>query len=140
MTHRVKISNNPFLRALLITIGGLSIILGVIGIFLPLLPTTVFLLLAAACFARSSEHFHNWLLSHPYLGDYIKLYLDGKGIPFKAKIYILIVMWVTILTSIYFVPILMVKVLLPFIALGVSVYIMRMPTLQIKSTTQNHNV
>lgn len=116
---------------MLIAVGWLSIVLGVLGIFLPLLPTTPFLLLATACFARSSTRFHTWLLSHPYLGDYIKLYLDGKGIPLRAKVYILVAMWITIATSIFFVPILAVRIILPIIAIGVTFYISRLPTLKV---------
>lgn len=122
---------NPLIRVTLIAIGWLSIVLGVIGIFLPLLPTTPFLLLAAACFARSSNRFHTWLLSHPYLGDYIKLYLDGKGIPLRAKVYILVAMWITIATSFYFVAVLAARIILPIVAICVTFYICRLPTLKV---------
>lgn len=126
-----KVSKNPFIRASLIAVGWVSIILGVIGIFLPLLPTTPFLLLAAGCFARSSERFHNWLLSHKYLGPYIHMYLDGKGIPLKAKYYIISVLWFTMGISIYIVTPIPLKVLLVVIASCVTIYLLRIPTLEI---------
>ncbi len=124
---------NVMVRYSLITIGWLSVALGVIGIFLPLLPTTPFLLLAASCFAKSSTRFHSWLLNQPQLGPYIHLYLDGKGIPLKAKAYILLLMWFTISTSaLFLVNPVGLKVMLFGIATGVSIYILRMPTLDIQ--------
>ena len=119
------------MRWCLLIVGWLAIILGVIGIFLPLLPTTPFLLLAAACFARSSEKFHSWLLNHKYLGPYIHLYLDGKGIPIKAKYYIISVLWITMAFSIYIVPMLVIKIGLVIIAISVTVYLWRLPNLEI---------
>lgn len=124
---------NVIVRYCLICIGWLSVILGVIGIFLPLLPTTPFLLLAASCFAKSSKRFHDWLMNQPQLGPYIHLYLDGKGIPLRAKAYILILMWFTISTSaLFFVNPLPLKIMLFGIASCVSVFILRMPTLEIQ--------
>ena len=72
------------LRYVLLAIGWLSVALGVIGIFLPVLPTTPFLLLAAACFARSSPRFYQWLVEHPRLGPWIRDYLDGNGGPMQT--------------------------------------------------------
>ena len=72
-------------RLLLRLAGGLSLALGVVGLFLPLLPTTPFLLLAAACFARSSEGLHRWLLDHPRLGPFIRDWERGGVIRPSAK-------------------------------------------------------
>ena len=81
------IGNRPLmLRYVLLAIGWLSVALGVIGIFLPVLPTTPFLLLAAACFARSSPRFYQWLVEHPRLGPWIRDYLDGNGIDRKSVV------------------------------------------------------
>lgn len=94
---------SPSLRYALLALGWLSVLLGVIGMFLPLLPTTPFLLLAAACFARSSERFYQWLVGHPRLGPWIRDYLNGQGIPLKAKVYSLALMWSSIALSCYLV-------------------------------------
>jgi uncharacterized membrane protein YbaN (DUF454 family) len=103
------------------------VVLGAVGIFLPLLPTTPFLLLAAACYVRSSDRFYSWLVSHPVLSKYILAYLDGQGIPRKAKYYTLLVMWLTMSISAAIVPLWQVSVLLLGIGLGVSAYIWRLP-------------
>lgn len=124
---------NVCVRYCLICIGWASVVLGIIGIFLPLLPTTPFLLLAASCFAKSSKRFHDWLLNQPQLGPYIHLYLDGKGLPLKAKAYILLLMWFTISTSaLFLVNPIPLKLMLLGIATGVSIYILRMPTLEVQ--------
>ena len=91
-------------RYLLLATGWLSVALGVLGIFLPVLPTTPFLLLAAACFARSSPRFHHWLVHHPKLGPWIRDYLSGEGIPLKGKVYAIGLMWASIGLSCYLVP------------------------------------
>ncbi len=123
---RVK---NKALRLLLLVIGWLSVVLGVIGIFLPVLPTTPFLLLAAACFARTSPKFYNWLVGHPRLGKYIVYYLEGKGLPLKAKVYTITLIAISMSITSYLVPVLAVKVLLPLVGVLVALYIVRQPTL-----------
>ena len=124
----------PLLRSLVFACGWLSVALGVAGIFLPVLPTTPFLLLAAACFIRTSPRFYQWLIEHPHLGKYVIYYLDGKGMPKKAKIYTLLLMWSTmLLTAFVLTDHTMLKILLPLIGLGVSIYILRLPTLVIRN-------
>jgi len=123
--------SSPLIKGLLIALGWISVVLGVLGIFLPVLPTTPFLLLAAACFMRSSPKFYSWLVEHPKLGSYILHYLKGEGIPRRAKWMAIGMIWLSIGFSAWFVvPILWVKGLLLAIACGVSVYILRQPTLE----------
>ncbi len=126
-TLNKRTMSSGLVRVLLLGIGSLSVVLGVVGIFLPILPTTPFLLLAAACYVRSSQRFYAWLVSHPVLSKYILAYLDGSGIPRKAKYYTLLTMWVTMAISALIVPIWQVRILLLCIALLVSRYIWRLP-------------
>lgn len=117
-----------FIKPVLAVIGLLSTLLGVIGIFVPLLPTVPLLLLAAACFARSSERFHNWLLEHPHLGPMIHDFMDGQGIPLRAKIISISAIWVSISISVFFlIPLLWVKIFLIAIGLCVTIYLLRLP-------------
>ncbi|NQU27807.1 MAG: DUF454 family protein, partial [Candidatus Marinimicrobia bacterium] len=76
-------------KGLLILIGILLVVLATVGIFLPLLPTTPFLLLAAACFFRSSDRLYRWLITHKWFGLYIKNYREHKAITKGAKVVIL---------------------------------------------------
>lgn len=118
-------------KFLLIIIGSISVLLGFMGIFLPILPTTPFLLLAAACYIRSSEKFYNWLINHRFLGIYIKSYLEGKGIPLKTKIFAISSLWITISISImFFIGPVLIKLLLLIIATVVTIHIISIKTLQ----------
>ena len=122
---------HTLIRWLWIIAGSISLTLGIIGIFLPLLPTTPFLLLAAACYARGSSRLHNWLLNNKMFGKYIRNYREGKGIPARSKVLALTLLWLTIGFSIfYIIPILIVKIILFTIAILVSIYIMSLPTLR----------
>ncbi len=130
---REKLVNNPLYLGFLMTIGWLSVVLGTLGIFLPVLPTTPFLLLAAGCFMRSSPKFYQWLVQHPRLGGYLVHYLNGKGIPKRAKFITIFMIWLSIGVSTWLViPFLWGKIGMLSIALGVSIYILRQPTLELK--------
>jgi len=121
----------PGLRGLLIVIGTLSVIFGIIGIALPLVPTTPFLLLAAACYARSSEKCYQWLLSHRWFGEYIYNYRAGNGIPMKAKVTMIAFIWLTIGTTAGFaIDIAWVQIMLICIATGVTAQLCYLPTLK----------
>lgn len=120
---------HPAVRYALLAIGWLSVVLGVIGIFLPVLPTTPFLLLAAACFMRSSKPFYLWLVNHPRLGPWIADYLKGEGIPLKAKVYTIGLMWLSIGLSSYLVPLFWARLFMLSSAVLVSLYILKQKTL-----------
>ena len=116
------------LRYVLFACGCLSVVLGVIGIFLPVLPTTPFLLLAAACFARSSQRFYLWLVLHPKLGPWVRDYLEGEGLPLKGKIWALALMWTSISLSVWIVPLPWVRVFMLVSAISVTIYILKQKT------------
>jgi uncharacterized membrane protein YbaN (DUF454 family) len=78
------------------TLGTIALILGIIGVFMPILPTTPFLLLAAALYFRSSKRLYDWLLSHPHLGAYIKNFREHKAIPLRVKIVSVSLVWITL--------------------------------------------
>ena len=120
-------------KGLLVTAGTLFLILGVVGIFIPLLPTTPFLLLAAACYIRGSKKFYDWLIKNRWLGEYIKNYQDGKGVPFKVKIITITFLWLTIITSIIlFVSNIIIQIFLIIIAIGVTIHIIKIKTIDQK--------
>jgi uncharacterized membrane protein YbaN (DUF454 family) len=114
---------------LLIAAGTACVCLGVAGIFLPLLPTTPFLLLAAACYAGSSKKFYRWLISNRWFGDYIRNYREGRGLTAKVKLLSVLSLWATIGYSAGFiVQSYMIRVLLIGIAVAVSAHILSRPT------------
>ena len=84
--HQVKEAKNPLTRWLWVCLGCLFVGLGAIGAVIPGMPTTVFLVLAAGCFIRSSQRLYDWLISNKTFGPYLKDYREGKGIPLPAKV------------------------------------------------------
>ena len=116
-------------NAMLIVIGSIAVGLGGAGIFLPLLPTTPFLLLAAVCYANSSERFYHWLLHHRWFGSYIRNYREGRGIPLVSKVVALALLWLTIgASAIFVVPVLIGKIVLVSIAIGVTIHLLSVKT------------
>ena len=122
-------SRHRSVRYTLLAIGWLSVLLGVIGIFVPVLPTTPFLLLAAACFVRSSRRFFLWLVNQKHLGPWIRDYLEGNGIPLKGKVYAIGLMWASIGLSCYLVPMPWARAFMLTSAVLVTLYILRQKTL-----------
>ncbi len=119
---------NPLIRYSLIALGWLSFVAGMIGLLLPVVPTSPFLILSAACFLRSSPSFYYWLTEHPWFGHYIRYYLNGEGIPRRVKVMIVLVLWITILSSaLFIVPLPWVSWTMVAIAAAVTVYIVRQP-------------
>lgn len=133
MTDITKRGHNhvksAFLRWVLIGCGWISIAGGVAGIFLPLIPTVPFLLLAVACFARSSDKFHAWLVEHNHLGPLLRDYLNGAGIPLRAKSVAIGMVWLSFpATTFLFARSLWLKALLLTMAAGITLYLLSLPT------------
>jgi len=117
------------MRMIFIALGSLFVFLGIIGIVLPLVPTTPFLLLAAACYAKGSEKCYNWLFNHRWFGEYLRNYRDGKGIPLKVKVTMLIFLWLTIsLSAGFIIDIQWVQIMLIGIATAVTAQMYYLPT------------
>jgi hypothetical protein len=135
-TAAEKKEGNKLVKILLITAGTISLALGAIGIFLPIIPTTPFLLLTAACYCRSSQQLYDWLLNNKWFGEYIRNYKEGKGIPLKTKLVALILLWVTIGVSTVFMLnrllpeqlVLPMQLIMVAVAIVVSIHIIRIPT------------
>lgn len=116
-------------RGGLIAAGTSCVGLGLLGVFLPLLPTTPFLLLAAACYARSSDRFHRWLLTNRVFGRYLDNYIEKREVPLRLKLFTLLLLWATIsysaLVVIDNVP---VRAVLFLIAMSVSIHVLLLRT------------
>jgi len=116
-------------KAVLIFAGTAFVALGVLGMFLPLLPTTVFLLLAAYCYSRSSERFHNWLLTNRLCGPYIRNYKSGRGVSARQKVTTLLFLWASIGFSIWLLAGgLWSTIFLLAVAIGVTIHILWLKT------------
>jgi uncharacterized membrane protein YbaN (DUF454 family) len=113
-------------KALLVTAGSLCVVLAVLGVFLPLLPTTPFLLLASACYVRSSERLHGWLMGNRLLGGYIRNFKERRGVPLRAKVVTVLLLWLPLLYSVYRLDIPWLELALVLMGLTWSVLIFRM--------------
>jgi uncharacterized protein len=115
---------------LLMSLGVLAMIVGLIGVVVPLLPTTPFLLLAAACFVRSSDTLYDRLTTNRLLGGFIRDYREQRGVSVRAKLMALVLLWGVIsYTALMVVDLIWVRTLLAAIAVAVTVHLLRMKTL-----------
>ena len=122
-------SISPLTKYLYLASGFILVIIGVVGIFLPILPTTIFLILASACFIRSSAKANEWLRNHKILGMYIKNYQDKSGLTLKSKIINIILLWLMISASAFlFTEIWYIRLLLFLIAVGVTIHLLMVKT------------
>jgi uncharacterized membrane protein YbaN (DUF454 family) len=123
-----KTTSKPLRLALLIA-GWFFTVLAFIGFVLPLVPTTPFLLAAAACFYRSSDRFYHWIMDNRYFGHYLREYQSGRGIPMRVKVITLAFTWTSTLVSALFIaPWLWLKILLIAISLAVTIHLIRIRT------------
>lgn len=117
-------------KYILMAVGCLSLSLGILGIFLPLLPTVPFLLLTAYCFARSSNRLYNWLINHKTFGNYIYHYQTYRGINRKTKILAISSLWGSLAISMSLFPDVFICLLLFGVGMAVTYYILSLQTLK----------
>ena len=118
-------------RSIFFTTGTICLIVGVIGVFVPILPTTPFLLLSAACYLRSSRRMYDWLYGNRFFGEYMRNYREGKGLSLRSKLLTLAILWLTISYSAFnIVDFWAIQALLFTIAIAVSIHIILLPTLR----------
>jgi uncharacterized membrane protein YbaN (DUF454 family) len=123
--------SGKMMRGIYIVVGTIALVIGAIGLFLPVIPTTPLVILAAACYYRGSERLHEWILSSKWFGETIKNYQAGRGLTRDTKARAISMMWAMILISAwFFVSNLFVRVAMIGVAVGVTVYLVRLPTLE----------
>lgn len=130
-TNILKKTAGNLRKAILIVTGSFFVGLGVLGVFLPLLPATPFFLLAAACYVRSSQRFYDWLLNNRMIGGYIKDYREHGGMRLKVKIWAISLLWASILyTTVFVVDSILARIVMLTIAVGTSTYILSIKTVK----------
>jgi len=127
--QKLNISGNKLKRGLFIALGFVLVGIGTLGIFLPVLPSTVFFLMAAYFFARSSERFYTWLHENKLFGQHLKNYREGRGMTLRTKVILIVLLWISILGSVFFaVDNYILKFILIMISFGVTIYLVRLKT------------
>jgi len=124
---RLKLHDSRFVRHVFVALGFAALLLGVIGIFLPILPTTPFILLAAALFARGSERFHTWLLAHRMAGPLIADWYEHRSLRPGIKRLAYLLTFISFSTSILIVDLIALKLLLLALALVLFYFLWRIP-------------
>ncbi|VUS34166.1 Inner membrane protein YbaN [Klebsiella pasteurii] len=119
-------------RIILIIIGWLSVALGMLGVFLPLLPTTPFILLAAWCFARSSPRFHHWLLYRSWFGGYLRHWQQYRAMPPGAKPRAVVMILLTFAISLWLVNLTWVRIFLLIVLACLLIFMWRIPVVDAK--------
>jgi uncharacterized membrane protein YbaN (DUF454 family) len=124
-----QIKTSQLARYTYMVSGFLLVALGVLGAFLPLLPTTIFLLLASACFMKSSQRANNWLKNNRLLGAYLRNYQDKSGLTIASKITHIAILWISIIISAFvFTESTAIRILLLLIACGVTIHLLMIKT------------
>ena len=119
------------MKMTLTIVGLISLALGITGIFLPVLPTTPFLLLSAALFLKSNKGLYDWLLDHPRLGTYIRNFMEYKAIPLRIKILSVSMVWMTLsYCAIFVAEHWLFRVFFIVLAIGITIHILSYATLK----------
>ena len=127
-------------RRLFVIAGTISVGIGVVGIIVPMLPTTPFLLLAAICYMRGSQRLYNALLCNRFIGSYVKNYLEGRGMSLKTKIWTLSLLWAAIACSaVLATDSLITRIILAIVLTGVTIHIILIKTTKKDIVIFSHN-
>lgn len=126
------ISINTLGKYILICAGSISLALGFLGLFLPVLPTTPFLLLSAWCYIRSSKWLYAWLINHPFCGAYIYNYLTYRAVSRRIKVGALFLLWTTLIITSLIAASLYLTIVLVLVGIGVSIHLIALKTLDRK--------
>ena len=116
------------MKRFLFVLGWICFALGIIGLVLPIMPTTPFLILSAVLFAKSSDKFYKWLVTHKIFGRFIKDYLKYKAIPMEYKIGYILILWVSFSVSAYFININYIRVIIYIILIIATIKILSIKT------------
>jgi uncharacterized membrane protein YbaN (DUF454 family) len=118
-------------RRLFVMAGTISVGIGVIGIFLPVLPTTPFLLLAAICYTRGSQRLYKALLYNRFIGTYIRNYIERRGMSLKMKVWTIGLLWIAIVsTAVFATESMIVRIILAVVLIGVTLHILLIRTIK----------
>jgi uncharacterized membrane protein YbaN (DUF454 family) len=128
---KLKLHNSVFVRHVFIALGFAALLLGIIGVFLPILPTTPFILLAAAFFARGSERFHSWLLQHHLTGPLIVDWYEHRSLRASVKRWAYVLTTISFSSSILIIQPIAIKLLLLILYLIVIYFLWRIPVRKI---------
>ena len=126
---RTAVAKNKLVRLLWNAAGTIFLARGLIGIPLPLLPTTPFLLIAVACYLRGSTRMYNWMMTNRYFGPYLKDYMEGNGLTLRTKTVAVLALWgVIVFSAAFATENAIVRVGLLAVALGVTIHLLTLKT------------
>lgn len=127
--EKLSDSKSRVKNVVFIVLGSIFFLLGLIGVFIPVLPTTPFLLLTAFFYLRSSRRLYIWLTSHRLFGSYINDYMQHRAVRRKAKISALVFLWLTLLVSMLVVPLIQIRIVLAVVGIAVTIHLLTLKTL-----------
>ena len=117
-------------KAILVTFGTFFLLLGIIGIILPVLPTTPFLIIAATCYLRGSDRMYQWMMNNRYFGDLIRNYMERRGIKPRQKAVAIFMLWFLIsITLVFFLQQFYLRLILILVAVAVTIHLLRLKNL-----------
>jgi hypothetical protein len=128
-SHHVREHDSRVIRVVLAALGLVFVGVGIAGVVLPVLPATPFFLLAAACFARASVRFYNWLLNHRVVGPTVREWQMHRSIPYRTKLWAIALMLGTLaISTLFFVEGLVLQLLLAALGVLLAIWLWRVPS------------